>query len=66
MAVINTVGRRKTSTARVRLLEPGKGSIVINGLNAAAYLERPVLEMIIMEPLEVTQSALKFDIIYTR
>jgi small subunit ribosomal protein S9 len=46
-------GRRKTSTARVRLY-PGEGAIVINGKPAAEYFSRDVDMMRALEPLRVT------------
>ncbi len=55
-------GRRKNATARVRLFE-GSGQLTINDMKAAEYLQRPTLEMLITEPLEATQSALKYDVI---
>jgi len=54
-------GRRKTSTARVRLMS-GSGEIFINGEKSLDYLQRPTLQMIIMEPLELLQCAKKYDI----
>ena len=54
-------GRRKTSTARVRLMS-GSGEIFINGEKSVDYLQRPTLQMIIMEPLELLQCAKKYDI----
>ena len=46
-------GRRKTSTARVRLY-PGEGAIVINGKPAAEYFSRDVDMVRALEPLRVT------------
>ncbi len=60
--VIQTTGRRKTSTARVRLV-PGTGDIQINGLKSTDYLHRPTLQMMIEEPLILTQSLGKYNII---
>ena len=59
---IQTTGRRKTSTARVRLV-PGTGEIKINGLKSTDYLHRPTLQMMIEEPLIVTQSLGKYNLI---
>ena len=56
-----TTGRRKTSVARVKVV-PGTGQILINGRKSTEYLERPTLEMIIEEPLEITQSKGKYDV----
>lgn len=46
-------GRRKTSTARVRLY-PGEGAMVINGKPAAEYFSRDTDMMRALEPLRVT------------
>lgn len=54
-------GRRKTSVARVRM-RPGSGQITINGRTVEEYLRRDALEMIMVQPLQVTESRDKFDI----
>src|SRR5262245_51304926 len=59
--VIVATGRRKTSTARVRLF-PGSGKITINGEDSVAYLQRDTLQMAIVEPLTLTDSVGKYDI----
>ena len=56
-----TTGRRKTSSARVRL-KNGTGQITINGIPSLVYLERPTLQMIIEEPLIVTGMKDKYDV----
>ena len=57
-------GRRKTSSARVRLV-PGTGQMTINGLKSVDYLHRPTLQMLIEEPFHLTQTAGKYDLIAT-
>jgi small subunit ribosomal protein S9 len=57
----NTTGRRKTSVARVRL-RPGKGEIVVNGKKFEEYFVRPVLRLVINQPLEILDMIGKFDI----
>ena len=54
-------GRRKTSVARVRLL-PGDGNIFMNGRSVEDYLRRDALEMILVQPLQLTESRERFDI----
>jgi small subunit ribosomal protein S9 len=54
-------GRRKTSVARVRL-HPGDGTIYMNGRAVAEYLRRDSLEMILVQPLELTETRTTFDI----
>lgn len=61
-AVLATAtGRRKTSSARVRLFA-GTGQITINGEKSTDYLHRPTLQMHIMEPMELLQCAGKYDV----
>ena len=54
-------GRRKSSVARVRLV-PGNGNVIINGKDMAEYFGKKTLEMIVMQPLEVTETAGRFDV----
>lgn len=53
-------GRRKTSSARV-FLKSGNGNIVINNRTLESYFGREVARMIVRQPLELTESADKFD-----
>ena len=55
-------GRRKTSTARV-YLRPGTGEIVINRKAFDQYFPNEALRMIIRQPLQLTETASKFDIL---
>lgn len=55
-------GRRKNSVARVRLV-PGEGKIVVNKREVLDYFKRPTLQMIIEQPLELTETIGKFDVI---
>ncbi len=55
-------GRRKTSTARV-YLRPGTGDIVINRKTFDQYFPNEALRMIIRQPLQLTETAAKFDIL---
>lgn len=58
------LGRRKTSVARVYLRE-GKGNIIVNGKDADTYFANPLLVSIVKQPLTVTETADKFDIVIT-
>lgn len=58
----NAIGRRKTSTARVRL-KPGSGKIIVNGRPLLEYFKRETLKMIIEQPFEITDSKGKFDVV---
>ncbi len=55
-------GRRKTSTARVHLRQ-GTGQITVNNRPLEEYFGNDVLKMIIKQPLSLTETADKFDII---
>ena len=55
-------GRRKTSTAVVKLVK-GKGRVFVNGKTLAAYIgNRPALEMMIFRPLALTDNQTNFDV----
>jgi small subunit ribosomal protein S9 len=55
-------GRRKTSTARV-YLRPGAGNIIVNRREFDSYFPNEALRMIIRQPLRLTDTAGKFDIL---
>ena len=57
-------GKRKNAVARV-WIKPGKGSITINGRDQEVYFARPVLRMMIAQPLQVTDRLGQFDVIVT-
>ena len=55
-------GRRKSSIARVRLVE-GTGIITINGKNIDEYFGLETLKVIVRQPLTVTNTLAKYDVI---
>jgi small subunit ribosomal protein S9 len=55
------LGRRKESTARVRM-EAGSGQIVINGRPFEKYFLRETDRIIVLQPLALTESSGKFNI----
>ncbi len=55
-------GRRKTSTARV-YLRPGSGDIIINRRTFDEYFPNEALRMIIRQPLRMTDTTEKFNIL---
>jgi small subunit ribosomal protein S9 len=55
-------GRRKTSTARVRLIPGGTGKVTVNRKLMDEYFERPALVMMAMQPFDVTDNVGKFDV----
>ena len=58
---IQTVGRRKTSTARV-LIRPGKGEWSVNGRALAEYFPRMTHQMRIAEPLQITETDGQYEV----
>ena len=57
-------GRRKTAAARV-FLRAGAGEVKVNGRSLDNYFPNDVLKMIIKQPLLLTETAEKFDIVVT-
>ena len=55
-------GRRKKSTARVRLV-PGSGEIVINKRSIDEYFGLETLKVVVKQPLELTKTLGKFDVL---
>ena len=55
-------GRRKTSVARVRLI-PGEGNIVVNERKLDEYFGRKTMEIIVKQPLDVTETLGKYDVV---
>jgi small subunit ribosomal protein S9 len=54
-------GRRKTSVARVRLAS-GSGKITVNGRTFENYFPTETLRGVVIQPLNITATAAKFDI----
>ncbi|KKP32057.1 MAG: 30S ribosomal protein S9 [Parcubacteria group bacterium GW2011_GWC2_32_10] len=60
--VATGVGRRKCAIARIKLV-PGKGRIFINNRTTKDYFgNRAALEMMIYQPLVLTENETKFDV----
>ncbi len=59
---IHAVGKRKTAVARV-FLRNGSGNISINKKSLVEYFPRETLQMILKQPLELTNSLEKYDIL---
>ena len=55
-------GRRKSSVARVRIY-PGSGNITINDRTIDDYFGLDTLKLIVRQPLTITQTTDKFDIV---
>ena len=54
-------GKRKDAVARV-WLKPGKGAIVVNDKDFKAYFARPVLQMMLQQPLSIANRSTQYDI----
>jgi len=61
---ISTVGRRKTSVARV-ILKAGTGVIVVNKLPFEKYFPQEIYRANITKPFSVTDTAGKYDVAVT-
>lgn len=57
-------GRRKTAAARV-WISPGSGKITVNAKSIEHYFARPILRMIVNQPLVATDMLGKFDVFCT-
>ena len=55
-------GKRKNAIARV-WIKPGKGQITVNGRDQEIYFARPVLRMMIAQPLQVADRQGQFDVV---
>jgi len=61
MSITNTIGRRKTSVARI-YLKPGKGVITINKKPLIEYFPSEISRIIVSQPLETLSEIGKYDI----
>ncbi len=57
-------GRRKDAVARV-WVKPGAGRILVNGKDFTEYFARPVLQMVLQQPLAAAQRTGQFDVTCT-
>jgi small subunit ribosomal protein S9 len=57
-------GKRKDAVARV-WLKPGRGRITVNDKDFAAYFARPVLQMLLMQPIAAANRKDQYDITVT-
>lgn len=55
-------GKRKDAVARV-WIKPGTGKITVNDRDVEVYFARPVLRMIIQQPLEIANRKDQYDIV---
>jgi len=59
---VRATGRRKESVARVRIV-PGSGRFALNGRSLEDYFPRPALQMVVTEPLRLTNTVDRYDVI---
>ena len=60
-AIHYATGRRKTSSARI-YLSKGKGKILVNNKELAQYFGRQVAQMLVLQPLKLTELDEQVDI----
>ena len=61
-ALYSATGRRKRSVAQVKMT-PGQGKITVNNKSCEEYFCRPTLVMLVKQPMELTSTLGKFDVI---
>ena len=54
-------GRRKSAVARV-FIKPGSGAMIVNGRTLEDYFPNNVLQMLVRQPLELTETSDQFDL----
>jgi small subunit ribosomal protein S9 len=57
-------GKRKDAVARV-WMKPGAGRILVNGKDFTEYFARPVLQMVLQQPLVAAQRTGQYDVVCT-
>ncbi len=61
MEVVNTIGRRKSSVARIYLSE-GKGNVTVNNRDYKQYFPTGVLQYKINQPFQLTETEGQYDV----
>jgi small subunit ribosomal protein S9 len=61
MEMINSVGRRKSSVARVYVTK-GSGNIVVNGKDLKEYFPMPMVQASVTDPIRISQVEGQYDI----
>lgn len=61
MEIINTLGRRKTSVARV-YVKPGKGQIIVNERELKDYFPSEILQTTVKQALTVVKQEANYDV----
>jgi small subunit ribosomal protein S9 len=61
MEIINTIGRRKTSIARV-YVKPGKGQIIVNERELKEYFPSEILQTTVKQALAISKEEGNYDV----
>ncbi|MFM7428893.1 MAG: 30S ribosomal protein S9 [Chryseotalea sp. WA131a] len=61
MEIINTLGRRKTSVARI-YMQPGKGQIIVNERELKDYFPSEILQTTVRQALTVVKQEANYDV----
>lgn len=61
MEIINTIGRRKTSVARI-YMQPGKGQIIINERELKDYFPSEILQTTVKQALTIAKQDANYDV----
>ncbi len=61
MEYTNTIGRRKTSVARV-YLSAGKGEVIVNGKELKDYFSSEILQNVVNQPFAIIQAIGMYDV----
>jgi small subunit ribosomal protein S9 len=61
MEIINTIGRRKTSIARI-YVKPGKGQIVVNERELKDYFPSEILQTTVKQALTIVKQEANYDV----
>jgi len=61
MEIINTIGRRKTSVARI-YVQPGKGQIIINERELKDYFPSEILQTTVKQALTIVKQEANYDV----
>ena len=61
MEIINTIGRRKTSVARV-YVQPGKGEITVNERELADYFPSEILQITVKQAFAIAKLDGQYDV----
>jgi len=61
MEIINTIGRRKTSIARV-YVKPGKGQIIVNDRELNEYFQSEILQTTVKQAITIVKADGQYDV----